>query len=181
MSPLPVLPVLTCTLFDSSCFPTDKSLPIVEAILITLKAPYLAVPPSFKIRLLNTQHPPVASDAQDSGFDTTLGLQRDSLTRVQPVAVVPCLEVLREALAAELLVYGLQTGEDAGEKGLYVERRDVLWKQVRQRGCRTGIGSVDTDAEDNLVCAVEVAALGEDAADFDVGLGRCWFCRIEGI
>lgn len=99
--------MLTCTLFDSSCFPTDQSLPIVEAILITLEAPYLAVPPSFRIRLFNTQHPPVASDAQDSRLDTTLGLQRDGLTRVQPVAVVPRLEVLGEALTTELLVYGL--------------------------------------------------------------------------
>lgn len=118
--------MLTCTLFDSSCFPTDKSLPVVEAILITLKAPYLAVPPSFSISLLNTQHPPVASDAQDSRLDTTLGFQRDGLARVQPVAVVPRLEVLGESLTTELLVYSLQTGEDAGEKGLYVERRDVL-------------------------------------------------------
>lgn len=100
---------------------------------------------------------------------------------MKPVAVVPRLEVLGEALAAELLVYGLQTGEDAGEEGLYVERCDILWEQVRERGCRTGIGGVDADAEDDLVCAVEVAALGEDAADFDVGLGRCWFCGIKGI
>lgn len=100
------------------------------------------------------------------------------------MAVVPRLQVLGEALAPELLVHGLEPRDDAGEEGLDVEGRgggSGLREQVGERGRRARVGCVDADAEDDLVGAVEVAALGEDAADLDVGLGGGWLCGIESV
>lgn len=53
--------------------------------------------------------------------------------------------------------------------------------EVGYRDCRTRVCGVETDAKDDLVGAVEVEALRQDAADFDVVRLVCRLCGIEGV
>lgn len=94
--------------------PPHKTLPVVEAVLITLQRPHLARAPPSRVDLFGAQHAPVAGDSQDPRLDAGLGFERHGLAGVQPVAVVSALEVAGEALAEELGVDGLDAGEDAG-------------------------------------------------------------------
>ena len=89
---------------------------------------------------------------------------------MQPVAIIPPLQALGEAPTAKLRVERLQTRQNSGKQGFYTERRRIRRQEVGN-GCRgAGVDGVDADAEDDLVRAVAVAALGEDAADFDICL-----------
>lgn len=99
---------------------------------------------------------------------------------MQPVAIVPPLEVAREPRAEELGVQGLEAREHAREQALDLEGREVLVAADKgEEGVEAGGGAavvgVDADAEDDLVVAGRVGAVGEDAADLDVrgfgGLG----------
>ena len=166
---------------DSLLLPPDQALPEIEAILVALQAPDLASAPALRVRLLDAQHPPVAGDAQHAGPDAALGLERDGLPRVQPVAVVALLQVVGEAPAPELRVHSFEAREDAREQGLEAQRRRVGGEQVRDGCRRAGVDGVDADTQNDLVGAVAVAALREDAADLDVLLGGGGLGRVEGI
>lgn len=158
--------------------PADQALPKVEAILVALQCPHPAGAPALGVRLLDAQHAPVGGDVDNAAAGAGLGLEGDGLARVEPVAVVAALEVAGEAAAAELGVDGLEARQDAGEEHLEAQRRGVRGQQVGQGGGRARVGGVDADAEDDLVRAVTVAALREQAANFDVlrGLGG-----VEGV
>lgn len=148
--------------------PPHQPLPIIKTILITLQRPDLARRPPHGIHLLGPQHAPVARDAQHAGPDAALGLERDGLARVQPVPVVPGLEVGREPFAEELLVHGLEARQDPRQERLEAERRGRRRQEVRDGDCGARVDGVEADAEDDLVGAVGVDALREDAADLAV-------------
>lgn len=110
--------------------PPHKTLPVIEAVLITLQRPHLARAPPGRVDLFGTQHAPVAGDSQDPRLDAGLGFERHGLAGVQPVAVVSALEVAGEALADELRVDRLDASEDAGKEGLEVELWDAWGEEV---------------------------------------------------
>lgn len=78
---------------------------------------------------------------------------------MQPVPVVPGLEVGREPLAEELLVHGLEARQDARQERLEAERRGRLRQKVRDGDGGARVDGVEADAEDDLVGAVGVDAL----------------------
>lgn len=86
--------------------------------------------------------------------------------------VIPLLEVTREPFAAKLRVQRLDAGEDPRQQRLETEAARHL-QRCRCDGVEGGGGArvrrVDADAEDDLVGTLGVGAVGEDAADFDVG------------
>lgn len=105
--------------------PPHQALPEIKAILIALQRPYLARPPSLRVRLLSPQHAPIPRDAQHSCSHATLRLERNGLPRVQPVPVVSLLQVFGKALAAELRVDGLETSYYSRQQGFQMERRRI--------------------------------------------------------
>lgn len=87
---------------------------------------------------------------------------------MEPVPVVPGLEVGGEALAEELLVHGLEARQDPREERLEAEGRGGRGEEVGDGDGGARVDGVEADAEDDLVCAVGVDALGEDTSDFAV-------------
>lgn len=159
--------------------PPHQPPPKVKAILIALQRPHLARRPQRAIdavglELLGLEHAPVRRDAQHARLHAALGLERNNLVRMQPMAVVLPLEVAREPRAEELGVQSLEAREHAREQALDLEGRQVLAAADKgEEGVEAGGGAavvgVDADAEDDLVVSGRVGAVGEDAADLDVG------------
>lgn len=80
----------------------------------------------------------------------------------------------------EVPVRSFETGEHAREERLDADGRCAGGYEIGQGGGGTRVDGVETDAEDDLVGAVGVAALGEDAADLDIGC-LVWLRRVEAI
>jgi hypothetical protein len=177
LHPHTVLPIFGSALL----FPSYQTLPVVKTVFVTLQRPHAPRRPAVSVRLLHAEHAPVPCDAHDPRPGASLSLERNVLARVQPVAIVPRLKVGGEALAAELGVRGFEARQDAREQRLEVQRRGALAEHVRDGSRGARVHGVDADAQDDLVAAVVVAALGENAPDFDVGFLRrrlAWVQRI---
>lgn len=108
---------------------------------------------------------------------------------MQPVLVICPFQLAREPVAAEDVVEGFETGEDARHEAFDVEGLGLLFVVVEKReegvvkaGGWTGVVGVDANAEDDLVVASRVGAVGEDAGDFDVGdFGGWLFARVAHV
>lgn len=81
-----------------------------------------------------------------------------------------------------MCVHGLEAGENAGEEGFDTRRCGTgVREQGGDGGCWFRVDSVDADSEDDLVVAVRVNALREDASYFDIGGGISRLGRIKSI
>lgn len=148
---------------DASCslnLPSDKALKVVEAVLVALQTHNLAGRLAINVYLLNLEQAPVARDAEHPRRRAVGVLERDDLSRVQPVAVVPALEVLREAFADELLIHHLELGQDPRQERLDLRLGGIGADEVRDGRGWSGVVGVDADADHHPVDAVEIITLG---------------------
>lgn len=94
---------------------------------------------------------------------------------MQPMAIIPLLELAVEPRALEPSIHGGKTGQDACEQFLDAEGRGGGERvEGDGGGC---VGGVDADADYGEVFGGGVVRVDEDAADFQVALA----CFVGGI
>ena len=158
--------------------PLHQPLKKIKAIGIALQSDDPPSSPIPEPQLLSNKQAPIPRDTLDARPHPAFRLQGNDLIHMQPIPIILTFELLVEARANEARIEVGEGGQDASEQLLERERGRRL--QRVERGGRGRVGGVEADADYREVFFGRIVRVDEDAADFDVSLGR-GVGGIEGV